>query len=105
MRAIPFEAPGARMKTATQSVEAPGAKVATQPVEASGARPVVHSKATVASSEEVQATRPVDHWQEDFTSSFAASMSAHSDMDSDTGAVEEEGEFSDRDNVKEEDLS
>ena len=33
---------------------------ATQPVEAPGARLVVHSKANGASSEEVQATRPVE---------------------------------------------
>ena len=52
----PVEAPGARMKTATQPVEAPSAKVATQPVEALGTRPVFHPKATDASIEEVQAT-------------------------------------------------
>ena len=35
-------------------------KIATQPVVAPGARPVVHSKATGASIEEVQATGPVE---------------------------------------------
>ena len=44
----PVAPPDARMKTATQLVEAPGA------------RPVVHSKAIGASSGEIQVTRLVD---------------------------------------------
>ena len=52
--AQPIEAPGARMKTATQPVVAPGAKVATQPVQTPGTRLVVLSKSTGASIEEVQ---------------------------------------------------
>ena len=66
------EAPGARVRTATQPVvapsvkvatqpvETPGVKVATQPIEAPGARPVVHPKANGATDEEIQTTRLVE---------------------------------------------
>ena len=47
----PVEAPSARMKTATQSLETPSPNVATQPVKTPGARTVVHSQATGTSSE------------------------------------------------------
>ena len=80
----PVEAPGARMKTTTQPVEAPGVRITTQSVGAPIARPVVHPKATGASSEEVQATKPVEQsltGKKTLPPVAAASVSAHLDMD------------------------
>ena len=112
----PVEAPCAKMRIATQPVEAPSMKVVTQPVEAPGARPVIHSQSNGVSSEEVQATRPVELplTGKETVPAFAAGVSAHSQMDSDkdqcsepgspTGVTEEQGELSDRDIHREEEL-
>ena len=110
----PVESPFAKIRVAThQPVEVPSVKVATQPVEAPGARPVVHTRPTCTSSEEV---RPVE---QSLTSKktvhvTAIGVSAYSEMDSEddqcsepgspAGVSENQGELSDRDIRREEEL-
>ena len=98
------EAPGAKIRVATQLVEAPGVNVATQHAEVPSARPVVHSEPSSNSSEEV---RPIDQSLTSKKTVTAAGVSAHSEIYSNddqhseqgsaAGVAEDQGDPSDRD--------